>query len=175
MRHGDGWKPGVSLVLEWAPKQESVPAGARAYPGLCPPCSDSNNLKLNNVRLPRENMSLPSNLQLNDLTPDSRGTPFVPALSSEVLLRKRETLVLGGARPCQAHSSSWAPPRLSPNRETSRPADGSEQQPARAAGPGAWWPPYQPRYRGMGPRRPSSPPQPLCLCQRPLGLQASRQ
>ncbi|PNJ75687.1 TMEM25 isoform 13, partial [Pongo abelii] len=31
--------------------------------------SDSNNLKLNNVRLPRENMSLPSNLQLNDLTP----------------------------------------------------------------------------------------------------------
>lgn len=77
MRHGDGWKPGVSLVLEWAPKQESVPAGARAYPGLCPPCSDSNNLKLNNVRLPRENMSLPSNLQLNDLTPDSRGTPFV--------------------------------------------------------------------------------------------------
>uniref|UniRef100_G1TXC5 Transmembrane protein 25 n=1 Tax=Oryctolagus cuniculus TaxID=9986 RepID=G1TXC5_RABIT len=34
--------------------------------------SDSNNLKLNNVRLPRENMSLPSNLQLNDLTPDCR-------------------------------------------------------------------------------------------------------
>lgn len=34
--------------------------------------SDSNNLKLNNVRLPRESMSLPSNLQLNDLTPDSR-------------------------------------------------------------------------------------------------------
>ncbi|XP_021093351.1 transmembrane protein 25 isoform X8 [Heterocephalus glaber] len=34
--------------------------------------SDSNNLKLNNVRLPRENMSLPSNLQLNDLAPDSR-------------------------------------------------------------------------------------------------------
>ncbi|KAM5185147.1 transmembrane protein 25 isoform 3-T4 [Callospermophilus lateralis] len=40
---------------------------------LCTSCSDSNNLKLNNVRLPRENMSLPSNLQLNDLTPDSRG------------------------------------------------------------------------------------------------------
>ncbi|MBV96824.1 Transmembrane protein 25, partial [Eschrichtius robustus] len=35
--------------------------------------SDSNNLKLNNVRLPRENMSLPSHLQLNDLTPHSRG------------------------------------------------------------------------------------------------------
>ncbi|XP_040832994.1 transmembrane protein 25 isoform X7 [Ochotona curzoniae] len=34
--------------------------------------SDSNNLKLNNVRLPRENMSLPSNLQLNDLTPECR-------------------------------------------------------------------------------------------------------
>ena len=59
--------------------------------------SDSNNLKLNNVRLPRENMSLPSNLQLNDLTPDCRGTPsklFAPALSSEVLLRKRDTLDL---------------------------------------------------------------------------------
>ncbi|XP_053780677.1 transmembrane protein 25 isoform X5 [Desmodus rotundus] len=37
--------------------------------------SDSNNLKLNNVRLPRENVSLPCNLQLNDLTPDSRGKP----------------------------------------------------------------------------------------------------
>uniref|UniRef100_A0A5F9DHL0 Transmembrane protein 25 n=1 Tax=Oryctolagus cuniculus TaxID=9986 RepID=A0A5F9DHL0_RABIT len=37
--------------------------------------SDSDNLKLNNVRLPRENMSLPSNLQLNDLTPDCRGKP----------------------------------------------------------------------------------------------------
>ncbi|XP_073871420.1 transmembrane protein 25 isoform X4 [Macaca fascicularis] len=37
--------------------------------------SDSNNLKLNNVRLPRESMSLPSNLQLNDLTPDSRVKP----------------------------------------------------------------------------------------------------
>ncbi|XP_040832993.1 transmembrane protein 25 isoform X6 [Ochotona curzoniae] len=37
--------------------------------------SDSNNLKLNNVRLPRENMSLPSNLQLNDLTPECRGKP----------------------------------------------------------------------------------------------------
>uniref|UniRef100_A0A8C3W0J6 Transmembrane protein 25 n=1 Tax=Catagonus wagneri TaxID=51154 RepID=A0A8C3W0J6_9CETA len=35
---------------------------------------DSNNLKLSNVRLPRENMSLPSNLQLNDLAPDTRGT-----------------------------------------------------------------------------------------------------
>lgn len=61
------------VVLEWAPKLESVPSGARAHPSLCLPCSDSNNLKLNNVRLPRENMSLPSNLQLNDLTPDSRG------------------------------------------------------------------------------------------------------
>ncbi|XP_039744004.1 transmembrane protein 25 isoform X5 [Pteropus medius] len=48
---------------------------SRAYPRLCLPCSDSNNVKLNNVRLPRENMSLPSNLQLNDLTPDSRGKP----------------------------------------------------------------------------------------------------
>ncbi|XP_038609812.1 transmembrane protein 25 isoform X2 [Tachyglossus aculeatus] len=37
--------------------------------------SDSNNLKLNNVRLPRENMSLPSNLQLNDLTPRRPGRP----------------------------------------------------------------------------------------------------
>uniref|UniRef100_A0A8C0IMF5 Transmembrane protein 25 n=1 Tax=Chelonoidis abingdonii TaxID=106734 RepID=A0A8C0IMF5_CHEAB len=36
-------------------------------------CSDSNNLKLNSVRLPRENMSLPSNLQLNDLMQEVRG------------------------------------------------------------------------------------------------------
>ncbi|XP_026513750.1 transmembrane protein 25 isoform X3 [Terrapene carolina triunguis] len=38
-----------------------------------PPPSDSNNLKLNSVRLPRENMSLPSNLQLNDLTQEAKG------------------------------------------------------------------------------------------------------
>nr|XP_019571789.1 PREDICTED: transmembrane protein 25 isoform X1 [Rhinolophus sinicus]XP_019571790.1 PREDICTED: transmembrane protein 25 isoform X1 [Rhinolophus sinicus] len=37
--------------------------------------SDSNNVKLNNMRLPRENLSLPSNLQLNNLTPDPRGKP----------------------------------------------------------------------------------------------------
>ncbi|MEJ1275245.1 transmembrane protein 25 [Cricetulus griseus] len=42
--------------------------------------SDSNNLKLSNVRLPRENMSLPSNLQLNDLTPDLRGFIRLPML-----------------------------------------------------------------------------------------------
>ncbi|KAM6157456.1 transmembrane protein 25 isoform 3-T3 [Rhynchocyon petersi] len=49
----------------------SLPApGPSQRPSLI--SSDSNNLKLNNVRLPRENMSLPSNLQLNDLTPDSR-------------------------------------------------------------------------------------------------------
>uniref|UniRef100_A0A8C3W0R2 Transmembrane protein 25 n=1 Tax=Catagonus wagneri TaxID=51154 RepID=A0A8C3W0R2_9CETA len=52
----------------------SLPAPGGAHPSLCLPCSDSNNLKLSNVRLPRENMSLPSNLQLNDLAPDTRGT-----------------------------------------------------------------------------------------------------
>ncbi|XP_040114094.1 transmembrane protein 25 isoform X5 [Oryx dammah] len=52
----------------------SLPApGPSRRPSLI--SSDSNNLKLNNVRLPRENMSLPSNLQLNDLTPDCRGRP----------------------------------------------------------------------------------------------------
>lgn len=72
--------------LEWASKQEPMAADTSTYLSLYPSCSDSNNLKLNNVRLPRENMSLPSNLQLNDLTPDSRGTTRNdPALSSEVL------------------------------------------------------------------------------------------
>lgn len=56
-------------------KADSISAGTRVYFSFCLSCSDSNNLKLNNVRLPRENMSLPSNLQLNDLTPDLRGTP----------------------------------------------------------------------------------------------------
>ncbi|XP_030694194.1 transmembrane protein 25 isoform X7 [Globicephala melas] len=52
----------------------SLPApGPSRRPSLI--SSDSNNLKLNNVRLPRENMSLPSHLQLNDLTLDSRGKP----------------------------------------------------------------------------------------------------
>lgn len=73
-QHGDRGDPGLSGSLGTGRKQESVPAGARAHPSLFLPCSDSNNLKLNNVRLPRENMSLPSHLQLNDLTPDSRGT-----------------------------------------------------------------------------------------------------
>lgn len=45
-------------------------------------CSDSNNLKLNNVRLHRENMSLPSNLQLNDLKSDCRGMLTYPLQGS---------------------------------------------------------------------------------------------
>ncbi|KAM9658121.1 transmembrane protein 25 isoform 4-T6 [Trichechus inunguis] len=49
----------------------SLPApGPSRRPSLI--SSDSNNRKLSNVHLPRENMSLPSNLQLNDLTLDSR-------------------------------------------------------------------------------------------------------
>ncbi|XP_007458756.1 PREDICTED: transmembrane protein 25-like [Lipotes vexillifer] len=52
----------------------SLPAtGPSRRPSRIP--SDSNNLEFNNMRLPRENMSLPSHLQLNDLTPDSRGKP----------------------------------------------------------------------------------------------------
>ncbi|XP_069080848.1 transmembrane protein 25 [Pleurodeles waltl] len=39
------------------------------------PPSDSNNLKLTNVRLPRDNMSLPSNLQLNNLSQGTKGKP----------------------------------------------------------------------------------------------------
>ncbi|XP_074832947.1 transmembrane protein 25 isoform X2 [Carettochelys insculpta] len=38
------------------------------------PLSESNNKKLNSMRLPRENMSLPSNLQLNDLTQEAKGS-----------------------------------------------------------------------------------------------------
>ncbi|XP_037361275.1 transmembrane protein 25 isoform X3 [Talpa occidentalis] len=51
-------------------KEKNKTKGPSRRPSLI--SSDSNNLKLNNVRLPRENMSLPSNLQLNDLTPDFR-------------------------------------------------------------------------------------------------------
>ncbi|XP_059959152.1 transmembrane protein 25 isoform X7 [Mesoplodon densirostris] len=87
--------------------------GPSRHPSLI--SSDSNNLKLNNVRLPRENMSLPSHLQLNDLTPDSRGT---------------------------SRTLCW--PQLYLWRETSGPADGSGQQPARASGSGARRPPHQP-------------------------------
>ncbi|XP_043336683.1 transmembrane protein 25 isoform X3 [Cervus canadensis] len=54
-------------------RKEKKTKGPSRRPSLI--SSDSNNLKLNNVRLPRENMSLPSNLQLNDLTPDCRGKP----------------------------------------------------------------------------------------------------
>lgn len=67
-------EPSLLAVLEWAPEQECACWDQSECQALSL-CSDSNNLKLNNVRLPRENMSLPSNLQLNDLTPDSRGKP----------------------------------------------------------------------------------------------------
>ncbi|XP_008573147.1 PREDICTED: transmembrane protein 25 isoform X3 [Galeopterus variegatus] len=59
-----------TLVACLVCRKEKKTKGPSRRPSLI--SSDSNNLKLNNVRLPRENMSLPSNLQLNDLTPDSR-------------------------------------------------------------------------------------------------------
>ncbi|XP_042136730.1 transmembrane protein 25 isoform X1 [Peromyscus maniculatus bairdii] len=60
-----------TLVACLVCRKERKTKGPSRRPSLI--SSDSNNLKLNNVRLPRENMSLPSNLQLNDLTPDLRG------------------------------------------------------------------------------------------------------
>lgn len=60
-----------TLVACLVCRKEKKTKGSSRRPSLI--SSDSNNLKLNNVRLPRENMSLPSNLQLNDLTPDPRG------------------------------------------------------------------------------------------------------
>ncbi|XP_060228796.1 transmembrane protein 25 isoform X2 [Meriones unguiculatus] len=60
-----------TLVACLVCRKEKKTKGPSRRPSLI--SSDSNNLKLNNVRLPRENMSLPSNLQLNDLTPDLRG------------------------------------------------------------------------------------------------------
>ncbi|XP_057625004.1 transmembrane protein 25 isoform X1 [Chionomys nivalis] len=60
-----------TLVACLVCRKEKKTKGPSRRPSLI--SSDSNNLKVNNVRLPRENMSLPSNLQLNDLTPDLRG------------------------------------------------------------------------------------------------------
>ncbi|XP_042538843.1 transmembrane protein 25 isoform X2 [Dipodomys spectabilis] len=62
-----------TLVACLVCRKEKKIKGPSRRPSLI--SSDSNNLKLNNVRLPRENMSLPSNLQLNDLTADPRGKP----------------------------------------------------------------------------------------------------
>ncbi|XP_027267785.2 transmembrane protein 25 isoform X5 [Cricetulus griseus] len=59
-----------TLVACLVCRKEKKTKGPSRRPSLI--SSDSNNLKLSNVRLPRENMSLPSNLQLNDLTPDLR-------------------------------------------------------------------------------------------------------
>uniref|UniRef100_A0A7N4PCY0 Transmembrane protein 25 n=1 Tax=Sarcophilus harrisii TaxID=9305 RepID=A0A7N4PCY0_SARHA len=59
-----------TLVACLVCRKDKKTTGTSRRPSLL--SSDSNNLKLNNVRLPRENMSLPSNLQLNDLTPNSR-------------------------------------------------------------------------------------------------------
>uniref|UniRef100_A0A452FKH4 Transmembrane protein 25 n=1 Tax=Capra hircus TaxID=9925 RepID=A0A452FKH4_CAPHI len=67
----------MGRLVFWVSSHESCPQPPWG-PVVSPSqgsCLDSNNLKLNNVRLPRENMSLPSNLQLNDLTPDCKGKP----------------------------------------------------------------------------------------------------
>ncbi|KAF6106745.1 transmembrane protein 25 [Phyllostomus discolor] len=63
------------LVYRKEKKTKGPSRRASLISRLCPPCSDSKNLKVNNVHLLRENLSLPCNLQLNDLTPDSRGKP----------------------------------------------------------------------------------------------------
>ncbi|XP_076968863.1 transmembrane protein 25 isoform X2 [Tamandua tetradactyla] len=68
-----------TLVACLVCRKERKTKGPSRHPSLI--SSDSNNLKLNNVRLPRENMSLPSNLQLNDLTPDSRVRPADPPMA----------------------------------------------------------------------------------------------
>ncbi|XP_004385721.1 transmembrane protein 25 isoform X2 [Trichechus manatus latirostris] len=62
-----------TLVACLVCRKERKTKGPSRRPSLI--SSDSNNRKLSNVHLPRENMSLPSNLQLNDLTLDSRGKP----------------------------------------------------------------------------------------------------
>ncbi|XP_067422445.1 transmembrane protein 25 isoform X2 [Emydura macquarii macquarii] len=59
------------------------------------PQSDSNNLRLNRVRLPRENMSLPSNLQLNDLTQAAKGMETRESRSSAMMT------------PCQSQRTAW--------------------------------------------------------------------
>ncbi|XP_070240231.1 transmembrane protein 25 isoform X2 [Bos mutus] len=62
-----------TLVACLVCRKEKKTKGPSRRPSLI--SSDSNNLKVSNVRLPRENMSLPSNLQLNDLAPGCRGKP----------------------------------------------------------------------------------------------------
>uniref|UniRef100_A0A8C0AIC6 Transmembrane protein 25 n=1 Tax=Bos mutus grunniens TaxID=30521 RepID=A0A8C0AIC6_BOSMU len=62
-----------TLVACLVCRKEKKTKGPSRRPSLI--SSDSNNLKVSNVRLPCENMSLPSNLQLNDLAPGCRGKP----------------------------------------------------------------------------------------------------
>uniref|UniRef100_A0A8C8RYG8 Transmembrane protein 25 n=1 Tax=Pelusios castaneus TaxID=367368 RepID=A0A8C8RYG8_9SAUR len=57
-----------TLIICVVCKKGKKASGERHPFSLCSCCSDSNNLKLNSMRLRRENMSLPSNLQLNDFT-----------------------------------------------------------------------------------------------------------
>ncbi|XP_052508604.1 transmembrane protein 25 isoform X5 [Budorcas taxicolor] len=90
-----------TLVACLVCRKEKKTKGPSRRPSLI--SSDSNNLKLNNMRLPRENMSLPSNLQLNDLTLDCRGTPsklFAPALSSEGNQRNSRRLRTTAGQTC---------------------------------------------------------------------------
>ncbi|XP_034864947.1 transmembrane protein 25 isoform X1 [Mirounga leonina] len=105
-----------TLVACLVCRKEKKTKGPSRRPSLI--SSDSNNLKLNNVRLPRENMSLPSNLQLNDLTPDSRaGKPadrqMAPNNSRPELLDPEP----GGLLTSRG-TGTWAcgPPPLLPSR-----------------------------------------------------------
>uniref|UniRef100_A0A8C3RWJ9 Transmembrane protein 25 n=1 Tax=Chelydra serpentina TaxID=8475 RepID=A0A8C3RWJ9_CHESE len=77
-------------------------------------CSDSNNLKLTSVRLPRENMSLPSNLQLNDLTQEAKGVFLTRTRQFRgiPLLKPENSLGLGNrgsksGRPCRGREWIW--------------------------------------------------------------------
>uniref|UniRef100_A0A8C8S454 Transmembrane protein 25 n=1 Tax=Pelusios castaneus TaxID=367368 RepID=A0A8C8S454_9SAUR len=62
-----------TLIICVVCKKGKKASGERHPFSLCSCCSDSNNLKLNSMRLRRENMSLPSNLQLNDFTQAAKG------------------------------------------------------------------------------------------------------
>lgn len=85
----------------------------------------------------RPTFSSTTSLQIPEVHP---GPSVCPCLSSKEPSIKRYTL------PHQAHSLSWAPRPLSPNKETSTPADSLEKQPARTSGPRARQPPHQQRY-----------------------------
>ncbi|XP_054853924.1 transmembrane protein 25 [Eublepharis macularius] len=83
---------GLGMLLSCLVYQKGKKAAGLAVPAQLPP-SDSNHLKLQRAQMPRANMSLPSNLKLNDRPEEPQGTAMAEE-EEEALSEPENSLVL---------------------------------------------------------------------------------